>query len=162
MRTISATLNRDDFAEALRQVSRNGERFAIEFEGEPVAVLVPIAEPGPSGAPSTPAPSEDMAILRAIIDHSPFEIDVKDAEGRFLLINRRLEERFGVAGDAAKGKRSGDFLPKALAEAFEASDRIVMETGEARVEESEELREDGRHTFLTVKFPIPESVGVTR
>jgi PAS domain S-box-containing protein len=43
--------------------------------------------------------------LQAIIDNSPALIIVKDLQHRYLLVNRRWEELFGVAADQAVGAR---------------------------------------------------------
>jgi diguanylate cyclase (GGDEF)-like protein/PAS domain S-box-containing protein len=99
------------------------------------------------------------AAVKTLIDNVPAEIHVKDTEGRFLVINRTLETLFGVSSEQAKGKTSHDFFPLQLANAFERSDRQVMETGEAIQEESEEIQDNEVHHFLTVKFPMHDLSG---
>ena len=42
--------------------------------------------------------------LQAIIDNSPALIIVKDLQHRYLLVNRRWEELFGVRADQAVGR----------------------------------------------------------
>ncbi len=45
------------------------------------------------------------------------------------------------------------------AKAFRAHDRAVLEANHAIEAEEEWVRDDGVHTFLTVKFPIRDASG---
>ncbi|MEE9153064.1 MAG: PAS domain S-box protein, partial [candidate division NC10 bacterium] len=99
--------------------------------------------------------------FRTVVDHSPTKIHIKDLEGRYLLVNKEAEELFGVTDEDARGRTSGEIFPQERAEAFGTHDRAVLEAGHAIEEEEEWLREDGAHTFLTVKFPIRDASGKT-
>lgn len=92
--------------------------------------------------------------FRAVVNNSPTKIHIKDLEGRYILVNREAEELFGVTDEDARGKTSNEIFNEAQAQAFQEHDRAVLESGEAIEEEEEFTREDGVHTFLTVKFPI--------
>jgi diguanylate cyclase (GGDEF)-like protein/PAS domain S-box-containing protein len=102
---------------------------------------------------------ESEARFRTILDNSPTKIHVKDLEGRYVLINRLSEELFGVTDAEARGKTTAEIFPKEIADAFMGHDREVIETGDTIEEEEEWTRKDGVHTFLTVKFPIPDADG---
>jgi diguanylate cyclase (GGDEF)-like protein/PAS domain S-box-containing protein len=102
---------------------------------------------------------ESEARFRAVVDNSPTKIHIKDLEGRYLLINRQSEILFGVTDAEARGKTSRDIFPSDVAAAFGAHDQAVIKTGQTMEEEEEWLREDGIHTFLTVKFPILDADG---
>ncbi len=98
-------------------------------------------------------------LFKAFIEHSPTKIHIKDADGRYILINKLSEELFGQTNEEAGGKTSHDIFPKDVADAFAAHDRAVVESGQAITQE-EEFRLGGKaHTFLTVKFPIKDSTG---
>jgi len=101
----------------------------------------------------------EEARFRAVVDNSPTKIHIKDAEGRYVLINRLAETLFGVSEAEALGRTSADIFSPALAKSAQAHDRAVIESGETV--EQEEIWEmaDGHHTFLTVKFPIPDANG---
>ena len=102
---------------------------------------------------------ESEARFRAVVDNSPTKIHIKDAEGRYTLINPVAEKLFGFTDEEARGKTTYDIFPKEVADAFTAHDRAVADSGET-VEQTEEFtREDGVHTYLTVKFPIPDGQG---
>ncbi len=95
--------------------------------------------------------------LQAIIDNAPALIFVKDVQQRYVLVNRRWEELFGVSADAAVGRTAAEVLPPSKAGANDDDlDREVIRTGEAREEEQSVTGapgEDDRH-FLVVKFPL--------
>ncbi len=97
--------------------------------------------------------------FRAVVDNSPAKIHIKDARGRYILINPLAEELFGVTETAARGKTSHDIFPKAQADAFTAHDQGVLDAGQAVEGEEEWHRADGVHTYLTVKFPIFDFAG---
>lgn len=95
-----------------------------------------------------------MDLLQAIIDNSHSVIYIKDADGRFLFMNRYYAERF--KGGKVVGKTDHDIFPKEIADTFRANDRQVLEAGRALEFEDVALEPDGRlHTYFTVKFPIP-------
>ena len=97
--------------------------------------------------------------FRAVVDNSPAKIHIKDGQGRYILINPLAEELFGVTEAEARGKTSHDIFPKAQADAFTAHDQGVLDAGQAVEGEEEWRREDGVHTYLTVKFPIFDFAG---
>ncbi len=101
--------------------------------------------------------SEDR--FRAVVNNSPAKIHIKDAKGRYVLINTLSEELFGVTDADARGKTTHDIFPKDKADAFTAHDKEVLETGRSLEQEEEWARGDGAHTYLTVKFPILSSAG---
>jgi len=98
--------------------------------------------------------TNSMDLLRAIIDNSHSVIYIKDADGRFLFMNRYYAERF--KGGKVVGKTDHDIFPKETADTFRANDRQVLEAGRALEFEDVALEPDGKlHTYFTVKFPIP-------
>ena len=98
--------------------------------------------------------------LRAILDNSLAVVFLKDAAGRYILLNRRFEERFHRAARDALGKTDHDLFPQRIADVLGANDREVLELG--RAVETEELvpHEDGLHTYLSTKFPLFDAAGV--
>ena len=96
--------------------------------------------------------------FRAVVDHSPTKIHIKDLDGRYILINREAEKLFGVTDEDGRGKTCYDIFPEKVADSFTAHDRAVLETRQA-IEEEEFHLEEGVHTYLTVKFPIRDAAG---
>ncbi len=99
--------------------------------------------------------------FRTVLDHAPAKIHIKDLEGRYILVNNTAEELFGVTDQEARGKTAHEIFSKERADEFAAHDQDVSETGVVVENEEEWLREDGVHTFLTVKFPILDASGKT-
>lgn len=97
--------------------------------------------------------------LQAILDGTPSLVYVKDLEGRFLLVNRRFESVFALPREKLIGKSTHDLLPRQTADALRAADLEVMgKRGEVFIEEVRD-EPDGRHTYLSVKFPLLDASG---
>ncbi len=99
------------------------------------------------------------ARFQAIVDNSPAKIHIKDSHGRYVLVNPLAEKLFGVTEAEALGKTTHEVFPQAQADAFAAHDRLVQETGKAIEQEEVWHRDDGAHTYFTVKFPIFDRAG---
>jgi PAS domain S-box-containing protein len=98
--------------------------------------------------------------LKDIIDSSPSIIFLKDADGRFITINKQLEDLLGISRGELKGKTDFDIFPKDRAEYYRAHDRRVLESGQAfQVEEVADLADGKRHVFLANKFPLRDALG---
>ena len=104
---------------------------------------------------------ENEQQLRDIIDGSPTSIVfLKDLEGRFITINKRLEDLLGQSRDALRGKTDYDIFPAEKAEYYREHDRCIIETGESLlIEEMADLADGKRHTFLASKFPLRDPSG---
>jgi PAS domain S-box-containing protein len=102
---------------------------------------------------------ESEARFRAFFDHSPAEIFLKDAAGRFLAVNRKCEAGWEVTEEQAKGKTAGELFGRDYAEPFERHDRAVLESGTAVTREVVVRRKDGPHSMIELKFPIRDASG---
>jgi PAS domain S-box-containing protein len=99
--------------------------------------------------------------LQAVIDNSPALIIVKDLEHRYLLVNRRWEELFGIPSEQAIGSTSSDVLPASRRPEHREIDERVAATGEpyeAMMVIPDPDSQDER-TFLMVKFPLRDVDG---
>ncbi|MDE2292708.1 MAG: PAS domain-containing protein, partial [Elusimicrobia bacterium] len=97
--------------------------------------------------------------LQAILDNSPAIIFVKDAQSRYLLVNRSFERRFSTTNAEMRGKTDADVFPEAHARQLQAADRRVLESGRP-LELADELpTPDGPRSYLTLKFPLPRREG---
>ena len=97
--------------------------------------------------------------LRAFYDNTPSEIYLKDAEGRYVLVNRHFERTHALSKEQLLGKKPDDIYDEALAKRVMAHDRTVLETGKVMSAEYEVPLVDGIHTLITIKFPIPGASG---
>ena len=99
------------------------------------------------------------ARLEAILDNSPAVIYVKDAQGRYLLTNRRYQDLFHVRREEVVGKTDSDLFPKETALVLKANDQRVIEARSA-LEFEEVVPHDGQpHDYISVKFPLLSATG---
>jgi PAS domain S-box-containing protein len=94
--------------------------------------------------------------LRALIDTLPDLVWLKDADGRYLMCNRRFERFFGASESAIRGRTDFDFVPPELARSFRERDLDAIRAGvPSRNEEEVTFADDGHREWLeTVKTPI--------
>ena len=101
----------------------------------------------------------NRGLLHAIIDNSPAVITVKDLEGRYLLVNRRCEERHRMSAAAIVGKTDHELFPADMANRLRRVDLRVMESGKPVQEEELVPLDDGVHTVLSAKAPLYDDKG---
>ncbi len=97
--------------------------------------------------------------VHSILKYTPSVVYIKDKKGRYILVNSRYEELFGVKNEDIIGKTDDEVMPKPVAEQFQASDFKVL--SEKRAHQVDEIvpQPDGLHTYLAVKFPIYDESG---
>ncbi|MCG8509129.1 MAG: PAS domain S-box protein, partial [Rhodospirillales bacterium] len=107
---------------------------------------------------------ESEAALRAIFDHSDALIQLKDADGKYLLANNAFLEWSGMSPEDYIGKTVEDHAARGLAEQIAGYDRTVLETGQSvNVEQSTEHEDGQARVMHLTKFPIPDANGkITR
>jgi PAS domain S-box-containing protein len=97
--------------------------------------------------------------LRTILDATTALIYLKDADGRYLFVNERFENVFGLHREEVIGKLDGELLPGPVAQTLRSDDLKVLE---ARApQELEEIipAADGPHTYISLKFPLLDGAG---
>ena len=102
---------------------------------------------------------ESQQLLRGIVDNSAAVIYVKDADGRYLMVNRRFEELFHVNNQRVRGMSDSELFPEDWAKLFRAHDKRVLEADQALQWEEVVPQEDGLHTYVAVKFPLHDGQG---
>jgi PAS domain S-box-containing protein len=100
-------------------------------------------------------------LLQSVLDDTSASVYVKDLQGRFLVVNRQIEEDFGIPRDQLLGRSAIDVWPRERAELFSASDRAALEAGEPIQVEEIANHSDGPHTYLSLKFPMRDETGAT-
>lgn len=100
--------------------------------------------------------SEEQA--QTILDNTTAVIYLKDTECRYLLINNQYEKLFHVTKKQVIGKTDYDIFPKEFADAFRMNDRKVLETKTSLVIKELAPQDDGIHTYISLKFPMYDSV----
>ena len=103
---------------------------------------------------------ESEALFRTFVDNAPAQIYMKDREGRYILVNRQVEETVGLPASDIIGKTNADFYPPGLARKYSEQDNHVLATGEADAREIDIAAADGTvRPHLIVKFPVLDADG---
>ncbi len=94
-----------------------------------------------------------------ILKYTPDVVYVKDREGKFVLVNSRFEELFGVSSDEVRGKTDYEIVAKEIADEFRKNDLQVLEQGKSMQVEEQVSHNGEIHTYLSVKFPVYDDAG---
>jgi PAS domain S-box-containing protein len=97
---------------------------------------------------------ESRATLKSIIDNSNSLIYLVDTEGRFVMVNQHLQNLLSLSGEELIGQTREAFLPKEIADIHRKNDLVIIKTAKTQVFEEENIEPDGKHFYLTTKFPL--------
>jgi PAS domain S-box-containing protein len=84
---------------------------------------------------------------------------VKDLEGRYSLVNKEFQKRFGLTERQVIGKTDDEIFSPEQAAEFRASDRQVRDAGVSIETEDTAQYVDGPHVSIVSRFPIPDRKG---
>ena len=98
-------------------------------------------------------------LLQDVADNTTAVIYVKDADGRFLFINRRFEQLFHLTTEQVIGHTNHEIFPREIADAFRANDLQVLARNKTMEYEEQAPHDDGLHTYLSIKFPLCDHTG---
>lgn len=104
---------------------------------------------------------QSRLLLETMIESIPDPVFVKDADGRYLLVNEKSCRVFAIERGKVLGARDRDFFLPHVAATMENSDKRVMSTGEV-VSQEEELPDvvnGAPHLYLTTKAPLRNVAG---
>jgi len=95
-----------------------------------------------------------QAQLQAILDNTPVAIYVKDLEGRYILLNRAVEDIFQIKQADWIGKTDLEVLPPTIAESISDNDvQVIVQCQSIHLEETVISQGEERY-FVAVKFPL--------
>lgn len=97
--------------------------------------------------------------LLEVVDNTPAPIYLKDADGRYLLVNKRYEALAHTTLKEILGKTDFDIFPEQIATLFRAQDEEIMQKGATLEFEETITLPDGEFTFITSKFPLHDMNG---
>lgn len=108
------------------------------------------------------SPLSDTDLLQILLEQLPEAVYFKDAESRFIRINRTLASWYGLKDpDEAIGKSDADFFTAEFARASDEAEQEIMKTGIPRVDVEEKLVwPDGRGVYSsTTRLPLRDASG---
>jgi PAS domain S-box-containing protein len=147
-------------------ISKEGRRIRLEVstrvifrEGKPVGVQG-IARDLTERKHSEEALRESQEFFNSFMDNSPAVAFMKDAEGRYVYVNKPFEKVFGQKLSFLKGRTSFDWLPPISAADTHDDDLKVLEGGRPQeCIESLPAGDGTMHHWLVFKFPTIDSAG---
>jgi PAS domain S-box-containing protein len=98
--------------------------------------------------------------LRTILNATTAIIYLKDADGRYLFVNRQFETVFGRPSADVVGRTDAEVLPGPLAAVLSANDARALRAPTPQELEESLPGDDGVHTYLSLKFPLLDAGGV--
>ena len=102
---------------------------------------------------------ESRRLLRAVIDHLPAVVAVKDLDGHYVMVNEAFSAVNDLAPGAALGRLASDVLPDHLVEGIVLGDAEALgPSGESAREETVIVRGEER-AFLISRFPLRDAAG---
>jgi len=98
--------------------------------------------------------------LRAVIDHLPAGLVLKDQNGVHLLANHQFLELYGFDERKVIKGTAYDLMPREIADDSTRHDQVVLRTGIPMEEEREIIRADGERVMCMItRFPVLDSTG---
>ncbi|UKO97835.1 PAS domain S-box protein [Nostoc sp. UHCC 0870] len=97
--------------------------------------------------------------LQGIIDNCPAIIYLKDLQGQHILVNSEFERIMHLTREEVKNSTNAEIFSPNLAEALTRNDQKVLNSVTSWEFEEDIQLDDGLHTYLTIKFPLCDSVG---
>ena len=147
-------------------ITKGGHRVRLEVstrlifrEGKPIGVQG-IARDLTERKRSEEELRETQAFFNSFMDNSPAVAFMKDAEGRYVYVNKPFERLFGKKLNFLQGRKSFDWLPPGLAEETHQHDLKILRSGKPEEVVEAVPTEDGTiHHWLVFKFPTTDSAG---
>jgi PAS domain S-box-containing protein len=105
--------------------------------------------------------ARERKLLRALMDHLPDHIFIKDRQSRFVTANLATLQTLGASLKRVIGKTDFDFLPAEQAEQFYRSEQEVLQSGRPLINYEEQLVERSGKVrwLLTTKLPLRDRDG---
>jgi len=97
--------------------------------------------------------------FQGVLDNANAAIYIKDANSRYLLVNREFERIRSVRAEEVLGRSGNELGSSETAEQVRATDRAVIEAGAPMSFEQEVRSPDGDRTYLAIKFPVQDEDG---
>lgn len=92
--------------------------------------------------------------LRAILDHAPAMVFLKDQDGRYILVNRHFADALNRPAEDIVGRTITDLFPPEAVATARAHDQRVLAEGRAQAFEEILPGPDGPRAYLTMRFPL--------
>ena len=103
---------------------------------------------------------ESQNRLQAVLDNAEAVIYLKDNQGRYITVNQRFEQLFGVDRVTVEGLDDHDLFPSHIADSYKENDRRILAGKSAQqFEEAAPDSKGGVRQYISVKFPLKKADG---
>ncbi len=102
---------------------------------------------------------ESESNLNSIMENSPNIISLKDITGNYIFVNRVFEKVFDISRDDIVSGNDYNLFPPEIASVIRKSDMQVVKSGKQMEFEETVFVGNSLQSYLTVKFPILDSLG---
>ncbi len=163
----SARLNKVEHVEVVNELYRrkNGSCFHVAYtvspliDGTEVTGAVVVFRDIQDQVRQQQQLRKNAELMSAILSNSNSMFWLKDAQGQYLMVNKRFCEVFNLQCAEVVGKYDSDIFPEKTAIEKRSTDLQVIKSGhELQVEHTVE-QQDGLHYFVTTKFPLKAEDG---
>lgn len=127
---------------------------AVRDETGKITFLIRLIEDISAQRAAEAALETGRRLIQDIINQIPALIFVKDADGRYLMVNEQLARFSGYEPHEMIGKRDAELFPPALADYYTSFDREVLRHRRPIQRDDDRWTADGLTAFTTVKFPL--------
>ncbi len=98
-------------------------------------------------------------LTQDIIDNIPSAVYIKDLEGRYMVVNKKLCEIFGMSPEDLLTHRDADLFPENASQNFRfANEQVILHKSMVTYEDVV-VREGKKQYFWVVKFPLLDANG---
>jgi PAS domain S-box-containing protein len=98
-------------------------------------------------------------LLSQLLNHAPCPIYVRSREGKYLLVNRTLENLFGRPQSEIVGRTLAELTTPELADPFDQRNQHIFETGKSINYHETIPTKGGQKYYQLVKFPLIDENG---
>jgi PAS domain S-box-containing protein len=163
------------FERALAGESRQFDRVTVDLSGatrSAQVTLVPVVVDGEvRGVVAHAADITELvraeresrdanARLRAIFDHAPYGMSLRDLDGRYLHVNQIVAEALGMAPHELVGRDPAEHLDPRTGASIRAEDEEMRRTGEPITQDLQvTLADGGEHDFYVLRYPVFDERG---
>ncbi|MCR9218591.1 MAG: ATP-binding protein [Alphaproteobacteria bacterium] len=97
--------------------------------------------------------------LQAILDNAPFAIYLKDAAGRYQVVNRCFAEHYDADPADIVGKTAVEAFGEDVPESMLRTDAVVLQQRRAVTLEATDTKRSSRRRYAVTKFPVLDDAG---
>jgi len=102
---------------------------------------------------------ESQQIFESFMSNSPTTAYIKDEQGRYIYVNRRIEHLFNRKRADWIGKTDFDLFPVETAKQRRDNDLAVLAADKTVEVQETLLHDDGEHDWMSLKFPVEHTSG---